>query len=78
MKCHITTQRFDTLLSWSHHYGVKLRFSGKECHILTIVSYSGRQITMPSVHNFNHWTDYLNLAIRTMHCLSENIEENNE
>lgn len=75
MKCHITTSRFEQLLGWSLFYGVKLRFSGNECHILTIVSSSGRQITMPSVHNFNHWADYKDLAIRTMKVLSENRYE---
>ena len=71
MKCHITTSRFEQLLGWSFFYGVKLRFSGKECHILTIVSSSGTQITMPSVHNFNHWADYMELVIRTMKVMSE-------
>ena len=75
MKCHITTNRFEKLLGWSLFYGVRVRFSGKEGHILTIISGSGRQITLPSVHNFNHWNDYMNLAVRTMHLLSENREE---
>lgn len=78
MKCHITTTRFEQLLDRALLYGVKLRFSGRECHIVTIVSNSGRKITMPSVHNFTSWHDYLNLITKTMQYLSENREENNE
>lgn len=78
MKCHITTMRFEKLLDRALLYGVNLRFSGKECHIVTVVSKSGRQVTMPSVHNFTSWHDYLNMITKTMQYLSESTEEDNE
>ena len=75
MKCHFTRKRIINLQAKAHHYGVEIRFSGIEFGVLTVISQSGRQLTMPSVRNFDNWSEYWNLAVSTMFYLSENTRE---